>query len=44
MMDANLTVTGGSIPVGKSPHGVFILKAPAATPPLRAASNEPDPK
>ena len=34
----------GSIPVGKSPHGVFILKAPALTPPLRAASNEPDPK
>jgi hypothetical protein len=37
----------GSIPTGKSPHGVFILKAPALTPPsplLRAASSEPDPK
>jgi hypothetical protein len=39
-----LKVTG-SIPVGKSPHGVFILKVPAIAPPLlRAASNEPDPK
>jgi YVTN family beta-propeller protein len=28
----------GSIPVGKSPHGVFILKAPAL--PIRAAANE----
>ena len=34
---ATLKVTG-SIPVGKSPHGVFILKAPAA--PLRAAAND----
>ena len=34
---ATLKVTG-SIPVGKSPHGVFILKAPAA--PLRAALND----
>ena len=34
---ATLKVTG-SVPVGKSPHGVFILKAPAA-PPLRAAAN-----
>lgn len=33
---ATLKVTG-SIPVGKSPHGVFILKAPAT--PLRAAAN-----
>jgi len=33
-----------SIPVGKSPHGVYILKAPAIVPPLRAASNQPDPK
>ena len=41
---ATLKVTG-SIPVGKSPHGVFILKAPVVTPPpLRAASSEPDPK
>jgi YVTN family beta-propeller protein len=33
----------GSIPVGKSPHGVFILKAPAAAVnglPVRAASTE----
>ncbi|HLG46109.1 MAG TPA: hypothetical protein VKY24_07710 [Reyranella sp.] len=34
---ATLKITG-SIPVGKSPHGVFILKAPAA--PLRAAAND----
>lgn len=43
---ATMKVTG-SIPVGKSPHGVFILKAPArppASPPLRAASNAPEPK
>ena len=34
-----------SIPIGKSPHGVFILKAPAVTPPpVRAASTEPAPK
>jgi YVTN family beta-propeller protein len=34
-----------SIPVGKSPHGVFIFKAPAATTaglPIRAASAEAD--
>jgi YVTN family beta-propeller protein len=37
---ATLKITG-SIPVGKSPHGVFILKAPAVTPPpLRAAAND----
>jgi YVTN family beta-propeller protein len=37
---ATLKVTG-SIPVGKSPHGVFILKAPAVTPtPVRAAAND----
>jgi YVTN family beta-propeller protein len=37
----------GSIPVGKSPHGVFILKAPAAPTaalPIRAASTEADSK
>ncbi len=37
----------GSIPVGKSPHGVFILKAPAAPTaglPMRAASTEADSK
>lgn len=37
----------GSIPVGKSPHGVFILKAPAGAvngPPVRAASTEADSK
>ena len=39
---ATLKVTG-SIPVGKSPHGVFILKAPAIAPaPVRAASTESD--
>ena len=36
---ATMKVTA-SIPVGKSPHGVFILKAPAMTPPVRAASND----
>jgi len=37
----------GSIPVGKSPHGVFILKAPAAPTaalPMRAASTEAESK
>jgi hypothetical protein len=37
----------GSIPVGKSPHGVFILKAPAAATaslPVRAASTEAEQK
>ena len=42
VLESGLKVTA-SLPVGKSPHGVFILKAPAATP-LRAASTEPDPK
>jgi DNA-binding beta-propeller fold protein YncE len=38
---ATMKITG-NIPVGKSPHGVFILKAPAAAAPLRAASNGPE--
>jgi DNA-binding beta-propeller fold protein YncE len=33
-----------SIPVGKSPHGVFILKAPAVKGPARTASTEGDRK
>ena len=37
LTQGTLKITG-SIPVGKSPHGVFILKAPAA--PLRAAAND----
>ncbi|HTE36998.1 MAG TPA: hypothetical protein VK630_10670, partial [Reyranella sp.] len=48
IVDLATMKVSGSIPTGKSPHGVFILKAPALTPPppslLRAASNEPDPK
>ena len=47
IVDLATMKVSGSIPTGKSPHGVFILKAPALAPPpslLRAASNEPDPK
>jgi DNA-binding beta-propeller fold protein YncE len=46
IVDLSTMKVSGSIPTGKSPHGVFILKAPALTPssPLRAASNEPAPK
>ena len=45
IVDLATMKVSGSIPTGKSPHGVFILKAPALTPPpFRAASNEPDPK
>ena len=36
----------GNIPVGKSPHGLFVLKGDAiVTPaPIRAAQNEPEKK
>ena len=48
IVDLATMKVSGSIPTGKSPHGVFILKAPALTAPpsplLRAASNEPAPK
>jgi len=48
IVDLATMKVSGSIPTGKSPHGVFILKAPALTPPpsplLRAASTEPAPK
>ena len=47
IVDLATMKVSGSIPTGKSPHGVFILKAPALTQPpslLRAASNEPDSK
>ncbi|MCW5735672.1 MAG: YncE family protein [Enhydrobacter sp.] len=45
IVDLATMKVSGSIPTGKSPHGVFILKAPALTPsPVRAASNEPAPK
>jgi YVTN family beta-propeller protein len=47
IVDLATMKVSGSIPTGKSPHGVFILKAPAlplSASPLRAASNEPAPK
>jgi YVTN family beta-propeller protein len=46
IVDLATMKVSGSVPTGKSPHGVFILKAPAltASPLLRAASTEPDPK
>ena len=40
VVDLATMKVAASIPVGKSPHGVFILKAPAMTPPVRAASND----
>jgi YVTN family beta-propeller protein len=44
VVDLALMKVVASIPVGKSPHGVFILKGDAVNAPIRAASTEPAPK
>jgi YVTN family beta-propeller protein len=44
IVDLATMQVAGSIPVGKSPHGVFILKAPAVAPPLRRGLERARPK